>query len=284
MESLIQNISETALWVAVFRADESERPDAIFHDPFARRLASKRGEEIAKTIEFSSKNSWSFVARTYLFDEFITRHVEDGFDMMVNLAAGLDTRPYRMKLPKTLKWVEVDLPEITSYKESILAKEKPACQLERVKLDLADRKKRIELFARLGNEASKILVISEGLIIYLRAEEVAALANDLSDQQNFRRWVLDMQSPGLLAMSIKEMGGYFKANTPVFKFAPAEGEGFFLPHGWKNLESRSKLKTAATLNRLNEEMMNYAAFPEPEGPKGDFPWSGVCLFENVKQK
>jgi methyltransferase (TIGR00027 family) len=282
MDSLIQNISETALWVAVFRADESERPDAIFHDPFARRLAGKRGEEIAKTIEFSNKNSWSFVARTYLFDEFVRRHVAEGFDMMINLAAGLDTRPYRMELPETLKWIEVDLPEITSYKEEIMKNEKPACQLERVKLDLADRKKRMELFKQLGNKANKILVISEGLIIYLDASEAGALADDLSDQPNFRHWVLDMQSPGLLAMSQKEMGSFFKGNDPVFKFAPEEGESFFLPHGWKNLESRSKLKTAATLNRLNEEMMNYAAFPEPEGPKGAFPWSGVCLFENVK--
>ncbi|TAL42094.1 MAG: SAM-dependent methyltransferase, partial [Chitinophagaceae bacterium] len=50
-------------------------------------------------MEFSRKNSWSFVARTYLFDEFIMQHVEMGFDMIINLAAGLDTRPYRLQLP-----------------------------------------------------------------------------------------------------------------------------------------------------------------------------------------
>ena len=72
MEPLIRNISDTARWVATFRAEESERPDAIFHDPYARRLAGERGEQIANTIEFSKKNSWSFAARTYLFDEFIS--------------------------------------------------------------------------------------------------------------------------------------------------------------------------------------------------------------------
>jgi len=40
------------------------------------------------------------------------------------------------------------------------------------------------------------------------------------------------------------------------------------------------LKTAAELNRLNAEMKAIAAIPEPEGPKGAFPWSGACLFEN----
>jgi hypothetical protein len=36
--------------------------------------------------------------------------VEQEYDMIVNLAAGLDARAYRMQLPKTLKWVDVDLP------------------------------------------------------------------------------------------------------------------------------------------------------------------------------
>ena len=75
MEKLIQNISDTAKWVAVFRAEESEREDAVFHDPFARRLAGEKGEQIANTIEFSKKHSWAFVARTFLFDEFIQQPI-----------------------------------------------------------------------------------------------------------------------------------------------------------------------------------------------------------------
>jgi Leucine carboxyl methyltransferase. len=42
MNQLVENISDTARWVAIFRAEESERPDAVFHDPFARRLAEKK--------------------------------------------------------------------------------------------------------------------------------------------------------------------------------------------------------------------------------------------------
>src|SRR4029078_1946856 len=99
MGRLIKNISDTAKWVAVFRAEESERPDAVFHDPFARKLAGDKGEQIANAIAFGRENSWSFVARTFLFDEIIMRHVSEGYDMVLNLAAGLDARPYRMDLP-----------------------------------------------------------------------------------------------------------------------------------------------------------------------------------------
>ena len=57
-ESLIRNISDTARWAAVYRARETKRSDALFRDPFARRLAGERGEEIANTIKFSNQNSW----------------------------------------------------------------------------------------------------------------------------------------------------------------------------------------------------------------------------------
>jgi hypothetical protein len=45
---------------------------------------------------------------------------------VVKLAAGLDARPYRMNLPASLRWVEVDLPEILEKKERLLEGERPA--------------------------------------------------------------------------------------------------------------------------------------------------------------
>jgi methyltransferase (TIGR00027 family) len=281
MEPLIRDIGDTARWVAVFRADESERPDAIFHDPYARRLAGERGQQIAAAIEFSRANSWSFVARTHLFDAAIERHVAEGFETVLNLGAGLDTRPYRMALPSSLHWVEADLPAMIAYKEAMLAGERPACRLDRISLDLADRETRIALFERIGASARKVLVTTEGLIAYLTEEEVGWLAIDLSRPPSFRRWALDMASPGLLALARAQMGAVLDAANTALKFGPAEGEEFFRRYGWRPVESSSVLKTAAVLNRLSPEMMEYASMPEPEGPKGETPWSGVCLFENT---
>src|SRR6185436_8228525 len=104
-EPAVRNISDTALWVAIYRARESERKDALFHDPFARRLAGERGEQIASTMRSSDKHSWAYVIRTLLIDQFITDLINQGADMVVNLAAGLDARPYRMPLPSSLKWI-----------------------------------------------------------------------------------------------------------------------------------------------------------------------------------
>ena len=170
-DPLIRDITDTARWVAVYRARESERPDAVFRDPYARRLAGSRGEEIAQAQAFAEENQWPFIARTYLFDHFIEQEVRAGADLIVNLAAGLDARPYRMDLPSSLQWVEVDLPAILAYKEEALASEKPKCRLERVPLDLSDDVKRRLLFDRLGASAKRALVISEGLLVYLTEED-----------------------------------------------------------------------------------------------------------------
>ena len=284
MGKLIQNISDTARWVAVFRAEESERPDAVFRDPYARRLAGEKGAEIANAISFSQENSWSFTARTFLFDEYIKQHVAQGFDTIINLASGLDARPYRMDLPSTLKWIDVDLPEMIDYKKQILSGEEPKCALEFISLDLADRNARLELLKRVNNNSNKALVVTEGLMIYLTYEQAGGLATDLSAQNHFHRWVFDLQSPALLKLAKEKMGAAIREGNAEFQFAPEEGEQWFLKYGWKHLESKSKLKTAAKLNRLNEQMKAFAAYPEPEGPKGDLPWSGVCLFENLNKE
>jgi methyltransferase (TIGR00027 family) len=277
MEPLIRDISDTARWVATYRARETERADAVFRDPFARALAGERGEQIARALPFSEDNSWSFVARTSLFDRCIARQVDAGADLVVNLAAGLDTRPYRMPLPPALRWIEVDLPEILEYKEQVLAGAKPVCTLERAPLDLSNYDARRGLFARLGREAKNALVISEGLIIYLMRDEVCALGRDLATQASFQHWIVDVVSPGLMKMMDQRMGNVMQEAGAPFLFAPPEGPAFFEPCGWKAVDVGSMLKTARRLGRLPLFLRMVAMLPESSAAQGSRPWSAVCV-------
>jgi methyltransferase (TIGR00027 family) len=278
-QAVVRNISDTARWAAVFRARETERPDALFRDPFAERLAGKMGVEIANTLPAGNSHAWAWVARTYLFDEFIAQELAQGTDMVVNLAAGLDARPYRMALPASLQWIEVDLPEILAYKEGILANEKPSCALQRVRLDLSDGIARQMLFADLNRRANKILVLTEGLIIYLGADEAAALAKDLAAGSHFERWILDLHSPGLLRMMQRTTGKQLSKVGAPFRFAPAEGPAFFTPLGWETLEVKSLLKTATRFKRPPFFLRLLGRLPETKGRAGNRPWSAVCLFK-----
>jgi methyltransferase (TIGR00027 family) len=276
----IRHISDTALWVAVYRAQESERADAVFRDPYARRLAGDRGMQIAAGMPFAKRHSWSYIARTWLVDQIIEREVLRGTDMVINLAAGLDSRPYRMQLPASLRWVEVDLPDMLNYKQEVLAAECPVCTVEHVPLDLRDTAARRALFQRLGEEAKRVLVVSEGLIIYFQADGVAELARDLSTPLSFRLWVTDLASPALLKMLQKAIGGQLvEAGSPL-KFAPPEGPEFFARYGWTVVEARSLLVAAARLKRLSFGMRLLSLLPDPAGRKPDKPWGGVCVLEN----
>jgi methyltransferase (TIGR00027 family) len=275
-ESRIRNISDTARWVAVYRARETERTDAVFRDPFARRLAGERGEQIAASMSFAEKNSWPFVARTWLIDHVISNQVKQGTDMVINLAAGLDARPYRMNLPGSLHWIEVDLPEILGYKEDVLRNETPVCELERVRLDLSDVRARRELFSELGSRANQALVISEGLLVYLDEKEVTSLGQDLAVALSFQRWVIDLASPALLRMLAKKIGAPLDQAGAPLTFAPQEGPDFFAKSGWKPVEIHSVMHAAAKLNRLPFFLRLIAKISSPAfQPRR--PWSAVCL-------
>jgi methyltransferase (TIGR00027 family) len=279
--SSIRNVSDTAVWVAMYRARESERPGALFRDPYARRLAGERGEQITREMHNQDKNEWAYVIRTLLVDAIIRERLAEGVDTVINLAAGLDSRPYRMELPPSLHWVEVDLPDILSYKEAILDYERPKCRLDRVALDLSDGEKRRALFKRLGAESKKTLIISEGLLIYLGADEARSLAVDLAHQPSFRWWTFDIASPGLLKLMQKEVGAALdRANAPL-KFAPLEGPWFFEPTGWKVIDVRGSLKNAAKVLKLPLMLRFFALFPERQRA-GNQPWAGTCLLENGK--
>ena len=195
--------------------------------------------------------------------------------MVVNLAAGLDARPYRMNLPSTLQWVEVDFPEIVSYKEEILAGEPPHCHLERFSIDLANVAARQALFQRLDAGAKRIVVACEGLLMYFTPEEVASLAQDLAAQKHYVNWIVDLASPGQLRLMQRTTGKQLSEAGAAFKFGPLEGAKFFAPYDWEPVEVQGMLKTAAKFGRAPAELLSM--LPEPKGNPGNYPWTGVCL-------
>ncbi len=246
----IRHVSDTALWVAVYRAMESEREDALFHDPFARRLAGERGTQIVNELPRAKSYSWPMVVRTQVLDELILDALErDGYDTVLNLAAGLDTRPYRLALPASLRWIEADLPEMIEYKNTALKEVRAFCRLERHAVDLADQSARCALFARVSAAANRVLVITEGLLIYLGADQVKALAVDLHQQAPFKRWLTDLISPRTLGIMRRYYGKKHTASNVRFQFAPAEHVEFFRPLGWKPAAFHSMWDEAKRLKR-----------------------------------
>ncbi|MEO6596964.1 MAG: SAM-dependent methyltransferase [Planctomycetota bacterium] len=244
----MRNVSDTALWVAMYRAAETDREDAIFRDPFARRLAGERGAEILKSVSRRMTMDWPIVVRTAVMDELVQRCVQQGCKTVLNLAAGLDARPWRLPLPRTLRWIDADMPAMVAYKQEQLAAETPACAYEAVGIDLADHSARQALFERAAAHGP-VLVMAEGLLVYLETEAVAALAQHLHEFEAMRWWLFDLASPPLLKMLERRLGTQMQAGNAPFRFGPAEGTAFFVPHGWREAEYRSTWQESLRLRR-----------------------------------
>jgi methyltransferase (TIGR00027 family) len=244
----IRNVSDTALWVAIYRAQESERPDAIFHDPYARRLGGERGQAIVDTMPRGKTMGWPMVVRTAVMDEIVLRCVQQGAATVLNLAAGLDARPYRLDLPASLRWLHVDLPDMIDYFRSHMSGETPRCQLEFIAADLREAEARRDVFAQAAQHGP-VLVITEGLLIYLETQNVAELARDLHDIARAKWWLSDLASPMLLKFLERQWQPMLKQGNAPFLFGPADNTGFFAPFGWREVEFRPHWDESMRLKR-----------------------------------
>ena len=277
-DRLISNVSDTARWVAVYRAWETMRPDALFADPLAARLAGEQGKAIAAVAPRATRNGWPMVVRTKLIDDLILTSVQDNCDCVVNLAAGLDTRPYRLQLPPSLDWIEADLEGMIDEKTKLLAGETPVCRLRREKVDLANATERSDFLDTVERTAKKVLVITEGLLVYLDEKTVRSIAEDLATRHPIHWWILDIASPAILHMMRRRMGGQL-SEAPL-KFAPSNGVAFFENLGWNAVDIHSLLREAIRLRRVPRFLRLFSFFPDPDPRSpGRARWSAIIRLQ-----
>ena len=262
---IIENVSDTALWVAQCRAQESLKPNAVFRDQLAAKLAGSRGRQIASSVPYSEMTEWILVIRTVAIDRLIQSALANGVDLVLNLGAGLDTRPYRMDLPKDLHWLEVDFPNIINLKNHELREEKPNCKLERVSLDLSKLELRKNFLSSLNHKYKKILVLTEGVLPYLKNEEVSQLAKDLFEANSIDSWIHDYRNGGYVRTTPSSFRKHLKSSP--FVFDVDDWFLFFEKYGWSPFEI---IKTNEEAERIHRPI------PVP------FPWNIISRFIPTK--
>jgi methyltransferase (TIGR00027 family) len=178
-------VSRTSLSVAAQRAIESERPQALFHDPYARDLAGKEGFRVADELAALSYLPMSpefpgmFAVRTRFYDDGLMAAIQNGIRQVVVIAAGMDTRACRLELPPDTHVFEIDREETFGHKEPILAGlgATPRCHRQVVATDLRDAWP--ERLVEAGFVPTHCTVwIVEGLLYYLTESEVIDLLEE----------------------------------------------------------------------------------------------------------
>lgn len=285
-ESEINQVSDTAFMAAAYRAIETDRPNAMFHDPLAAKLVGEQGRKIVGSLPKQAFiGGWTVVMRTKIIDEFIQVAIDEGVDTILNLGAGLDTRPYRMEQLKSVRWIEVDYPHVIDLKEIRLSGETPRCRLERVRLDLADVEARRIFLDEVAAQSTKVLVLTETVTPYLSEDVVASLGADLRSHESIKYWVADYFSPA--SYEYRRRSGMSQAmkNAP-FLFEPKDYFGFFAQIGWKPKETRYFAIEAERLRRpapfpvtMRLVMRILEIIASPERRREMKRYAGFILFE-----
>ncbi len=274
----IQHVSDTALMVASCRAIETARADGLVRDPFAERLAGPRGDAILRGITGWQLMCFGIGVRTRFLDDLVIETIaRESIEVVLSVGAGLDTRPWRLDLPPNLRWIEVDFPEMLSYKTHAMADEEPVCHLERVAADVTDEAQRAALFAAAGGVPT--LMITEGLLMYLAGAAVEALAADAA-RHGVRRWLLDLSS-----LELARTMGWDSGRSVENVRAPGHLQGAALldavrSNGWSELRFRGYARDSKEVaaERIAAMIRPYVekGIPVPVAPVDDS--SGVYLF------
>lgn len=235
-QNKFNGVARTSLLVAAMRAVETKRSDSegrLFSDPFAEILAGPEGLNILESAIKEVGPQPAIAIRTAFIDEKIMNALNSGIRQIVILAAGMDSRPFRLNFPNATKVFELDQPEVLKYKHEKLLQEKPKCDRKTIALDLRDewQKKLIEVGF---NKAEKTLWLVEGLIMYLDENQVTTLftrINTLAAPDDIL--LCDIFNRYLLESPFMEKQLNFLASLGApWKFGTNTPEQFFSDLGW----------------------------------------------------
>jgi methyltransferase (TIGR00027 family) len=179
----LTSMAKTALGMARVRAQESRRPDRLFDDPYTQAFLAAAPGAFPEQPAVVGGLAWLGAAfffhgviRTRFFDDYLLAATAAGCRQVVLLAAGLDTRAFRLAWPDKVGLFELDLPEMLAFKEPVLAAQHAVPQCERVVLPADLREDWPATLATVGFQPTQPTAwLAEGLLIYLSAEEAARL-------------------------------------------------------------------------------------------------------------
>lgn len=177
------SVGSTALFVATARALEAQKPEPLAVDPYAEVfcravggswadvLDGKDPDHQLKTADFG-ENFVNFQgARTKYFDEYFRRAADAGVRQVVVLAAGLDSRAYRLDWPAATTIFELDQPQVLEFKREVLASAGAQPRAERREIAIDLREDWPQALRDTGFDPAKPSAwIAEGLLIYLPAK------------------------------------------------------------------------------------------------------------------
>jgi methyltransferase (TIGR00027 family) len=253
-----EGVGQTARWVAAVRARESQREDRLINDPWAAALAGVEGENRLEQVQ-DADNGATIIIRVRFFDDFLVR-VTTGEEIrqVVLLAAGLDTRAFRLAWPEQTRLFELDQPQVLDEKEQILAQAgaTPTCERMVLKIDLTTQW--VEPLRAAGFDVRQPAVwLLEGFLQYLPGNAGLHILDTISSIAAAGSWLgFDAINTHLLTSPWTRDWIAKRAEMGVPWLGTLDDpEGFLKQRGWD-----------VTLTQAGEEGADFGRYPYPVIP------------------
>lgn len=272
MHDLLNAVERTALLTAALRTAESRRPDRLYTDPYAARLAGEIGPALLGEVRAAtfpadrprtlpSTPDYNAI-RTRFFDDLLHGATRDtGMTQLVLAPAGMDSRAYRMRWPADLRWFDVDRPAVLAVKADRLAGARPRVDHHAVAADLTAPGWEDELVAAGYDPDRPATWLIEGLLYYLpEAEAERVLARVAAISAPGSRIAADLvNAAALTAPHLRGLLDVFAGWGCPWVFGSDEPEALFDRHGFDVLATQP-----------GEPAADFGRWPDPV-PARDIP-------------
>ena len=229
----------TARLAAAGRAVETRRADRLFEDPLAEALAGEEGFRLMEQwrLPGAPRENPTIGPRTRFYDDLVIEAIEDGVGQVVLVAAGMDTRAFRLAVPADVTVFELDLPDLFATKRAVLEQEhaQPRCRRVVVGADLAEDDWPQALIAGGFDPAARTVFVVEGLSWYLTDAQNARLLDELARlAAPGSRLGIDIISRDSRDSPAAAPFFTFTAGLGIlWQFATDDPAGFLAAHGWQ---------------------------------------------------
>ena len=239
----MDGVAKTSLLTAAMRAAETRRTDhegRLFNDPYAELLAGDEGTSLLQRAIAHSGEQPVIAIRTFFIDEKIKKALKEGVRQIVMLAAGMDTRAYRLSFPEGTRIFEIDRQEVLDYKKDKLGKTPTHCERTAIAVDLREEWQNQLVEAGFKSQEQTLWLV-EGLLMYLEESQVMTLMNQINSLSSAKDiLIFDILSCSLLDAPFMQSQLEFLASIGApWKFGTNEPVEMMKKLGWSAQASQA---------------------------------------------
>jgi len=237
-------ISKTAFYCCGVRMQDAEREKPVCGDTYAKVFMNEQGLEILEAFKDESRPNSSNVARHRIIDDLLRQELLANSNLtVVIIGAGFDTRAFRLKGGT---WIELDEPQVITYKEERLPASTSENELQRIPIDFATDSLEQKLHSLSGR--SPVTVVIEGVLMYLEEETIDTLLQTLRRLFPQHKLICDLMTRDFFEKNAGTIHEKLTGMGATFKFAVDNPAEVFLRNGYEQVEKIAIVEQSVRLD------------------------------------